>query len=205
MAQVYAVWDDAEARRWLEQLLRRLRDLSPLMRQVGERLMLSTSQRFETGRDPQGRAWQAAGAFAPSRQRGGPPLSGKHLSRPGRGYDFQAQRDRLAVGTRLRYGLVHHFGTGGAGGTLPDIVPTRAKALTIPYPGVTRTARSYADTFIRKQTIFQAVRRRGRWRAKPLFLLRPRVALPPRPYFGVSAEDWRQIRERFKQTVLEGR
>jgi phage virion morphogenesis protein len=202
--ELYAVWEDAEARRWLNRIQRWTRDLTPFMRQIGERLMVSTSRRFETGRDPRGRAWQKVGDFAPSKRRGGTPLSGRHLAQPGRGYAYQAQHDRLLMGTRLRYGLIHHFGTVGAGGSMPDLVPKTAKMLTIPYPGVTRTARSYSDTFIRKGTIFQAVRRRGKWKPKPLFLLRPSVALPPRPYFGVSAEDWQYIRDLFKQAALNG-
>lgn len=206
MPEVYAVWDDAEARRWFARLPRRLQNLTPFMRQIGDRLMLSTRLRFEQGREPRdpqqgltGRPWQPAGPGAPSRQRGGPPLSGRHLARPGLGYAYQARPDRLELGTRLPYGLIHHFGTVGAGGSMPDLVPTRAKALTIPYPGVTRTARSYADTFIAQATIFQ---RRRRGRPRPLFLLRRRVALPPRPIFGVEEGDWASIRELFRQAVL---
>lgn len=195
MSEIIAIWDDREAREWLTRLQRRIRDLTPFMRRIGERLMLSTSRRFEAGRDPEGRPWRAASDFAPSRQRGGTPLHGRgHLARPGRGYDYRARRDRVELGTRLRYGLIHQFGG--------RIRPKEAKALTLPFPGVTRTARSYADTFIRRGTIMQT-RRRGKPRA--LFALKQQVTLPARPYLGVEEADWAAIRELFRLAVLEGR
>lgn len=190
MIKIEVKWDDAQARQYLARLLTRIHDLTPIMRQIGETLMTSTSRRFESSQDPQGRAWPGVGAFAPSAQRGGGPLSGKHLNRPGLGYAYQAGRDQVELGTRLVYGLHHQFGTQGKGGALPDITPTRGKFLTIPFPGVTRTARSYANTFVRKRIIFQSTRG---GKPKALFLLRKRVALPPRPYLGVSQGDWAAI------------
>lgn len=191
-------WEDAQARAALDALRRRVSNLTPVMRQIGETLMTSTSRRFEAAEDPQGRSWPAAGAWASSAQRGGSPLSGRHLSRPGLGYDARASRDQVQLGSRLTYGLHHQFGTQGKGGALPDITPTRGKFLTIPFPGVTRTARSYANTFVRKGVILQA----GRGgKVTPLFLLRTKTALPPRPFLGVSAGDWAAIGELLRQAL----
>lgn len=198
MLRIEVKWDDAQARQYLNRLLTRIHDLTPIMAQIGETLMTSTSRRFESGHDPQGRAWPAVGAFAPSAQRGGGPLTGKHLQKPGSGYDYQAGRDQLELGTRLVYGLHQQFGTQGKGGALPDITPTRGKFLTIPFPGVTRTARSYAHTFQRKGVIFQSTRG---GKPKALFLLRRKVALPPRPYLGVSMGDWAAIGELLRRAL----
>jgi len=198
--RVEVKWDDREARRIMDALLRRVSDLTPIMRQIGEQLMTSTSRRFESAVDPSGRSWPSVGAFAQSAQRGGSPLSGRHLARPGLGYAYEAGRDQVALGTRLVYGLVHQFGTQGKGGALPDIVPTHGKFLTIPLPGVTRTARSYANTFVRKGMILQ---RTGKGGVKPLFLLRPKVAIPPRPFIGVSRGDWAAIGEILRQALAK--
>lgn len=69
------------------------------------------------------------------------------------------------------------------------IVPKKARALTIPFPGVKGSASMYrANSFIIKKAgsdsgiIATKVGKRGR--IKPLFLLRKSVMLPPRYWFS---------------------
>lgn len=98
----------------------------------------------------------------------------------------------LSKGNTRRHAVVHEFGTVGAGGTLPDIVPKRARALTVPLPdamtpsGVPRRAkaRDWPDTFILNTTNGKAfiVQSQGGSYDKLTFLyqLLRRVAIPPR-------------------------
>ncbi len=46
----------------LQQLTRRASDLTPVMRSIGEGLVTSTQQRFESETDPQGRPWKLLSA-----------------------------------------------------------------------------------------------------------------------------------------------
>lgn len=99
----------------------------------------------------------------------------------------------LVKGTYSFYGHLHEKGTVGAGGTLPDIVPKRARALTIPLKaamtpsGVPREvkARDWKDTFflsLRKggKTIGYIVRDKGGGELEFLYRLALKVAIPPR-------------------------
>lgn len=49
--------DDAKAQAWFGELLQRMGDLSPLMRDLGEYLVESTQDRFDQGIGPDGVAW----------------------------------------------------------------------------------------------------------------------------------------------------
>lgn len=72
---------------------------------------------------------------------------------------------------KVPYARIHE-----KGGT---IVPRRAKALTIPFPGVKGFARDFQFTFIAKGIIFQKI---GLTEIKPLFILKRRVTIPRRAY-----------------------
>jgi len=68
------------------------------------------------------------------------------------------------VGTSVPHGKIHEYGTVGAGGTLPDIIPKRAKALR-----------------------FQVGSGSGaRW------VYAKRVKMPPRPYIRPAIKDAKQ-------------
>lgn len=49
--------DDAKAQAWFGELLQRMGDLTPLMRDLGEYLVESTQDRFDQGIGPDGVAW----------------------------------------------------------------------------------------------------------------------------------------------------
>lgn len=49
--------DDAQAQRWFSQALARSSDLSGLMAEIGETLLVSTQARFRTGTAPDGVRW----------------------------------------------------------------------------------------------------------------------------------------------------
>lgn len=49
--------DDAQAQRWFGQVIARGLDMRGLMDQIGENLLVSTQERFRTGRGPDGQPW----------------------------------------------------------------------------------------------------------------------------------------------------
>jgi phage gpG-like protein len=52
-------WDDREAQALFKELIRRGQDLSPLMADIGETLLESTQERFQTSTAPDGSIWPA--------------------------------------------------------------------------------------------------------------------------------------------------
>lgn len=101
---------------------------------------------------------------------------------------------QIRKGSTSRYAGVHELGTVGAGGSLPDIVPKRARALTIPLAaamtasGVARepSARHWPDTFLlyparpTPGTIGWIVQDKGGGEFVWLYRLASRVSIPPR-------------------------
>ncbi len=89
------------------------------------------------------------------------------------------------------YAKVHEFGTVGKGGTLPDIVPVKAKALRFEIPFATRIAP--------KEGPFRRL-------AKPQeigkVIFSQRVSIPARPFFFPAVkENLEQIPKQIKEQV----
>lgn len=104
--------------------------------------------------------------------------------------NIQGARGRVGFFTQraAKIARVHEYGTRGAGGTLPDIKPRNAQWLTVPLPaaqdarGVTRApARAYTNAFViksKKGNLLIVEKRTSG--LVPLFVLKKRVAIPPR-------------------------
>ena len=98
----------------------------------------------------------------------------------------------LGLGNTERHALIHEFGTRGAGGTLPDITPKRAKALAWPVgpaltpAGVPREPgpRSYPDLFFLEfeggGNVFGGLFQDEGGEPELYFLLARKSAIPPR-------------------------
>ena len=85
--------------------INKMGDTGPLMQAVGEALVSSTVERFETGKCPEGDAWK------PSKRvenQGGQTLvdTGRLKS----SIVFEATRMHVAVGTGVEYAGIHQFG-----------------------------------------------------------------------------------------------
>lgn len=103
----------------LDRLKSRLNDLTPLMAQIGEALLLSSQMRFETKTGPDGQGW-AALAAATVRDRIRRRYGGANiLQRTGalaRSLNYRAGPDRVTVslggsGNSTAYAAFHQFGT----------------------------------------------------------------------------------------------
>lgn len=135
--------DDREVREALARLTRRLGDLSPVMREIGELLVERAKERFAASTGPDGKAWAQnspatlaayLGQYKGSRKKSGgltkagaaraagkKPLIGETRQLMGTLY-YEAGRDSVAVGSPMEYAAIHQFG-GQAG---------RGKRVTIP-------------------------------------------------------------------------
>ena len=108
------------------------------------------------------------------------------------------------VGSTFKGGRVHQFGTKGKGGTLPTIVPKRAKALFIPLsPRAARSERIPPSGPAAKGGKVQrktATKQGGKIRMTKLeygkdFLLLQKVDIHPRPFLRMSRMDLEEIGE----------
>lgn len=108
--------DTVQSHFTLNQLLRHLRDLSPLMQGIAFYLENSTIQRFYDEKDPNGNNWQALlpktlkvknGAGTGSNSMNGIL---KHSGSLVRSITSQFTNNRVEVGTNLIYANVHQWG-----------------------------------------------------------------------------------------------
>jgi phage virion morphogenesis protein len=90
--------DDREVRRALEQLSRRVQDMSPVMRAIGADMERRMLERFETQTDPTGRRWAPLKPATPAAKKGG----GSSLYRFG---ELQESRSSQADARSVRWGF----------------------------------------------------------------------------------------------------
>ncbi len=105
--------DDREIRDGLRALETKLGDLRPVFRDIGEALLNSTRERFNTQTDPDGRRWADYAPLSEAYKK----RKKKHpdLILTLNGYlrgtlNYRATRDELRVGTPMIYGAAHQFG-----------------------------------------------------------------------------------------------
>lgn len=123
--------DDCDVRAALERLQRRISDLSPAMREIGELLVERAKGRFESSTAPDGSRWAPnapatitayLGRYGGMRKKDGSlskrgaarsagkkPLVGETRQLMGTIF-YRAGRDRVIVGSPLRYAAIHQFG-----------------------------------------------------------------------------------------------
>lgn len=102
----------------LAAISRRVRDLRPLLAEIGEQVVSQTQINFITGRGPDGKAW------IPSRraEAGGQTLIDTGRLRGSIGY--RATDRQVEIGTNVVYAAIHQFG-GRAGRGLKVTLPAR--------------------------------------------------------------------------------
>ena len=129
-ASIEVTFDDAKVLEAINRLLAASRDLTPLMRDIGEHLLNTTRERFVSQTAPDGAPWE--------------PLSEDYRERKERNahkiltlfgilrgqIDYRAGPDRVEVGSPTIYAGTHQFGAGvGAFGTTTRGTP-------IPWGGI---------------------------------------------------------------------
>lgn len=122
-------WDAERADRAIQEMLRRGQDLSPLMAEIAEDILLpGTQERFLLEVDPEGNAWPDLAPATWDAKRTNAILRE-------RGYLYDSLRpeygaDFAQLGTDRPYGAIHQFG-----GT-PDMAPGPADIPPRPFLGI---------------------------------------------------------------------
>lgn len=166
-----------------EELAERIADPREVLEDFGEHMVnTSIPRNFEEGGRPDqwaGSDWQMGSG--PNYDRGRLVRSIRH----------EVSARGLRVGTNLRYARQRHFGG--------ELRPTRAKALVVPLPGLTRSMRRpsrWGDRLFRVDPksgdadtagVLATSDRSGK--VTPRFVLRRRVTQPARPFLLFQDED----------------
>jgi phage gpG-like protein len=132
--------------------------------------------------------------------------------------DYQVGHDEVFIGTRYRWVRHFQYGSIGAGGSLPDIVPVAKKALFIPLTNraaksrlvrglrvglKTTKGRGEVDVDLKRGRlrggVMEVRRRQGnKWVWLPGqadFILLKRVKTPPHPVFRLTPDNRKEIRD----------
>lgn len=102
--------DDREVRQALADLARRVADMTPALRAIGQEMETRIATRFEARRDPAGRPWAPLRPATEAAKRG----RGSILYRTGEMLDSRTHRAgpfEVAVGFGKPYAAYHEFGT----------------------------------------------------------------------------------------------
>lgn len=146
----------------LRRLRRRVRNMHPILDEIGQTLETSTLRRFETGTGPDGRRWPVSGR---ARRQGGQTLV--DTGRLAASITHRADNDEVVVGTNVVYAAIHQFG----GKTPPRTIrPRNRRALFWPgaahpvskvdHPGSTIPARPFLGVSSGDEdAIFRIIRR----------------------------------------------
>jgi phage virion morphogenesis protein len=117
--------DDKELRKFLSDTLGHVTNLRPFYADVGEHLLNSTEDRFDSQTSPHGAAWaNLSPATIASRSHkgdeGGLTILRHHGHLAG-SFNYEANSDQVQIGTPSVYGAIHHFGGKAGRGRSVDI------------------------------------------------------------------------------------
>ena len=127
-AHITITIDDADLDRELRRMMERVSDFTAFHQDVGEHMLNSLDERFQTETSPEGAKWQAlAPATVSTRLRkfGNAPLT--ILRQSGRlagSFSYTADTTQMEMGTSLVYAAIHHFG-GQTGRGHASTIPAR--------------------------------------------------------------------------------
>lgn len=142
---------DAGVQTAFNRLLAASRDFTPAMREIGERLISSTKDRFISETDPTGNAWAELSDTTIERKGHDKKLRGAsgELSL---NIIYQAARDHVLVGSPLEYASTQQFGAGrGEFGTTKGGSPIPWGDIPArPFLGVSEDDRDAIATAIRR-------------------------------------------------------
>ena len=172
--------DDDQVRKILQQIQKRLGDLTPAMKKVGSTVRSSIVRNFEKG----GRPVKWAKHSETTKKRRG--TGAKILRQQGfagglmGSVKYKASRDRVVIGTNKEYGAVHQFGAkkGSFGRFVIDVGP-------------------YARRLKGGKTVQVKKHQRN--------VKLPWGDIPARPFIMVQDEDWKEIKTELNEYVIMGR
>lgn len=102
-------WDDREVIKALQKLQDAGKDLSPALKDIGELLIESTKQRFESGIGPDSQKWEANSPVTVDRKGRNLPLVDEGTLMESISYALIGN-DTLEVGSSMEYAAMQQFG-----------------------------------------------------------------------------------------------
>lgn len=121
-------FDDREPRAKLEELIGRMENAEGFYKNVGEHLLVSVAERFETETAPDGQPWKTlSGVTIENRLKrfGNAPLTILRMrGRLAGSFNYEASSQHARVGTSVIYAAIQHFG-GKAGRNKKVTIPSR--------------------------------------------------------------------------------
>ena len=102
-------WDDREVLNALQKLQRATGDLSPAFREIGDVLVESTKQRFESGTGPDGQRWDDNSDVTIARKGRNKPLLAEGTLLESIHFELIGN-DTLEVGSSMKYAAMQQFG-----------------------------------------------------------------------------------------------
>lgn len=167
-----------EARAGLRALIERMEDRLPFYKAVGERMLTSSKNRFETETAPDGSPWQKLSRRR-IRQREHLKLTPIHILRA-RGYlagsvNYEASADQVEVGSAVAYAAAHQLGA------------------QIEQPA--RPAKIYRKREADGQIGRRFVRKSEADVVTDVTIPGRKISIPARPFLGLTSDDEIGIRE----------
>lgn len=169
--------EDDRVRDLLTRIQRRMADLTPAMKIIGETVRASVIRNFEVGGRPR---WKPLSPVTLARRKGKKILMRQGFAGGLAGsIHWKAYRDRAVIGTNKIYAAVHQFG-----------------AKKGSFGAFTFTVREH----MRRIRSGKKVRVREHKRTVRL----PWGDIPARPFLMVQDEDWEEIREALLEHIMGG-
>lgn len=105
-------YDDSEVTAYLSEAIKRSQNLTPALNEIGQTMLASTDQRFETETDPYGVRWKP-NTPAVQRYKQSRGFIMKVLQRRGvlrNSINYKVTNNSVSVGTNVSYGVYHQLG-----------------------------------------------------------------------------------------------
>ncbi len=109
MAQITISFDNEQITTLLSQLEQAGRNLEPVMKNIGEILLNSSRQRFQTGTAPDGEQWAVNSPITLANKKGDRPLIGETKSLSTQ-IHYEATQEYVIVGSLMEYAGTQQFG-----------------------------------------------------------------------------------------------
>lgn len=169
--------DDERIRELLIRLSRRMRDTTPVMREIGEIVLESIQRNFRQGRSPEGKRWKPSRRAI--REGGKTLMDNRILFGSLNDACVLAGRDRVRIGTNVPYAAVHQLGA--RRGSFGEVLARVRSHSRRSRGGGTHIVRAH----VRRQKL-------------------PWGDIPARPFMGVRREDWGEIHDTVMDYLLLG-
>lgn len=176
---------DEEIKRLLADIQRRMGNLTPAMKIIGQIVRTSIVRNFEKGGRPA--KWKPLSPITLARRKGRKILMDRGMGGGLAGsIHSRADKDSATIGTNKIYAAVHQFGAKkGSFGTVEAEIKTHMRKITQIFGRPVKPRKVTVRAHTRKMKL-------------------PWGDIPARPFIFVHPEDWDEIRESLNDFILAG-